>query len=111
MNGSSRVSPGFRADHFHTILRRAGKKDNRRRKKTAVAVESDGNSMVALGLGLSFVAVRALFRIILIRRHTEDIVALDAHPMEYLGRGRSARFAGWRRGHCIAVAHGPILAR
>jgi len=92
------------------LLRRAGKKDNRRIQKAAVSLESNGNSMGTLGLGLSFVAIRALFRIILIRWHTEDIVALDAYPMEHLGRGRSARFVGWRRGRYFALAHGPILA-
>ena len=62
--------------------------------------------MGASKLWLPFVAVGALFGIKLFGRHTEDIVALDAHPVEYLGRGRSARFVGQRSGRRFAVAHG-----
>ncbi len=57
-------------------------------------------------LWLSFVAVRALFRIKLFWGHAEDVVALNADPVEYLGRGRSARFVGLKSGRRFAVAHG-----
>jgi hypothetical protein len=63
--------------------------------------------MGASKLWLPFVTVGALFRIKLFRRYAEDVVALDAHPVEYLGRGRgrSARLVGHRSGRRFAVAH------
>src|SRR5208337_2111179 len=67
-------------------------------------------AMGASKLWLPFVTVGALFRIKLFRRYAEDVVALDAHPVEYLGRGRSARLVGHRSGRRFAVAHCWILA-
>jgi hypothetical protein len=83
----------------------------KRLPKTVGTTKVDGDAMAARELWLPFVAVRALFRIKLFWRHTEDIVALDAHPVEYLGRGRIARFVGHRSGRRLAVAHGWILTR
>ena len=57
-------------------------------------------------LPLPFMAVGALFGIKFFRRHAENIVALDAHPVQYLGRGSSLRFARRWNARRFAGAHG-----
>jgi len=48
------------------------------------------------GLPLTFMAIGALFGIKFMGWHAEDIVALDAYPVEYLRLGSSHRFTGRR---------------
>jgi hypothetical protein len=64
-------------------------------------------------IGLSFVAVWALFRIELISGHSEDVVALDADAMDVAGYrlGGLSRTFGWNVGVRGDVTHGGILSR
>jgi hypothetical protein len=57
------------------------------------------------GLPLTFVAIGALFGIKFIGWHAEDIVALDAHSVEYFRGGSSQLFASCRIAWGFAGVH------